>query len=56
MGELIKNPDEYNDPPRPFFEHIVALRSCLINAVIAWVTCCIVVGVFSPTVLACRGP
>ncbi len=52
MGELIKNPDEYNDPPRPFFEHIVALRSCLINAVIAWVTCCIVVGVFSPTVLA----
>ena len=52
MGELIKNPDEYNDPPRPFFEHIVALRSCLISAVLSWAICCVVVGVFSPTVLA----
>ena len=52
MVEFIKNPDEYNDPTRPFFEHIVALRSCLINAVLSWATCCIVVGVFSPTVLA----
>ena len=52
MAEFIKNPDEYNDPPRPFFEHIVALRSCLINAVLSWAACCIVVGVFSPTVLA----
>lgn len=48
---MIKNPDEYNDPPRPFFEHIVALRSCLINAVLAWALCCIFSGVFSPTVL-----
>ena len=48
---LIKNPDEYNDPPRPFFEHIVALRSCLINGLVAWAICCVVVGVFSPTVL-----
>ena len=52
MGTIIKNPDEYNDPPRPFFEHIVALRSCLINAVLSWALCCIVVGVFSPTVLS----
>ena len=52
MRPLIKNPDEYNDPPRPFFEHIVALRACLIQAVLAWVVCCIVVGVFSPLVLA----
>ena len=52
MGGLIKNPDEYNDPPRPFFEHIVALRSCLIWALLSWVICCIFVGVFSPTVLA----
>lgn len=51
MGSLIKNPDAYNDPPRPFLEHIQALRSCLINALLSWVTCCIVVGVFSPTVL-----
>ncbi len=48
---IIKDPDAYNDPPRPFFEHIVALRSCIMNAAIAWVICCIVVGVFSPTVL-----
>ena len=52
MRPLIKNPDEYNDPPRPFFEHIVALRAFLIHAVLAWVVCCIVVGVFSPLVLA----
>ena len=51
MGPLIKNPDAYNDPPRPFLEHIQALRSCLINALLSWVACCIVVGVFSPTVL-----
>jgi sec-independent protein translocase protein TatC len=48
---LIKDPDAYNDPPRPFFEHIVALRSCIMNAAVAWVICCIIVGVFSPTVL-----
>lgn len=48
---LIKNPDAYDDPPRPFFEHIVALRSCIMHAAIAWVVCCIIVGVFSPTVL-----
>ena len=51
MRPLLKNPDEYNDPPRPFFEHIVALRECLIHAVMAWAICCLVVGVFSPTVL-----
>jgi len=48
---IIKDPDAYNDPPRPFFEHIVALRSCIMNAAISWVICCIIVGVFSPTVL-----
>ena len=52
MRPLIKNPDEYNDPPRPFFEHIVALRACLIHSVLAWAICCIVVGVFSPLVLS----
>ena len=51
MRPLLKNPDEYNDPPRPFFEHIVALRECLIHAVLAWAICCILVGVFSPSVL-----
>ena len=48
---LIKNPDEYNDPPRPFFEHIVALRSCLVHSMVAWVVCCILAGVFSTEVI-----
>lgn len=48
---ILKDPDEYNDPPRPFFEHIVALRSCLIHAVLAWTTCCVIVGCFSPFVM-----
>ena len=52
MRPLIKNPDEYNDPPRPFLAHIVALRACLIHSVLAWAICCIVVGVFSPLVLS----
>jgi sec-independent protein translocase protein TatC len=52
MGGLIKNPDEYNDPPRPFMEHIAALRSCLVYALLSWVICCVCVGVFSPTVLS----
>ena len=51
MRPLLKNPDEYNDPPRPFFEHIVALRTCLIHAVLAWTICCVVAGVGSPKVL-----
>ena len=52
MSGLIKNPDEYIDPPRPFFEHIVALRSCLVRALLSWTLCCIFVGCFSPTVLS----
>lgn len=49
---LLKNPDAYDDPPRPFMEHIIALRSCLIHAVIAWGLCCIVAMIFSPRVMA----
>lgn len=52
MKPFIKNPDEYNDPPRPFLEHLTALRSCLIHAVLAWVCCGVVVGICSPHVLA----
>ncbi|MCL1920659.1 MAG: twin-arginine translocase subunit TatC [Kiritimatiellaeota bacterium] len=28
--------DEYNDPPRPFLEHLLELRACLINCATAW--------------------
>lgn len=48
---LLKDPDAVNDPPRPFFEHIIALRQCLMHAALAWVISCIIAGVFSPQVL-----
>ena len=51
IREILKNPDAVNDPPRPFFEHIVALRTCLIQAVSSWTLCCVVAAVFSPRVL-----
>jgi len=52
MRTLISNPDAYNDPPRPFFEHIVALRGCVIGSFTAWACCVVVAGVFSPHILA----
>ena len=51
IREILDNPDAVNDPPRPFFEHIVALRDCLLNAAISWVVCCVIAGVFSPQIL-----
>lgn len=48
---ILKDGDAVNDPPRPFMEHITALRDCLIHSVLAWAVCCIVAGVFSPKVL-----
>ncbi len=52
MRPLLNNPDEVNDPPRPFFEHIVALRSCLMNSALAWLACSVVAGVVSPKILS----
>ncbi len=52
MRPLLSNPDEVNDPPRPFFEHIVALRACLMNATLAWLICSVVAGVISPKILS----
>ena len=51
IREILHDPDAVNDPPRPFFEHIVALRDCLLHAAIAWVVCCVVAGVVSPQIL-----
>jgi len=36
-----KGQDEYNDPPRPFLEHLLELRACLIRCATAWLTCII---------------
>lgn len=43
--------EEAFDPPRPFMEHLLALRSCLIGAALWWLACCITAGIFSPTII-----
>ena len=49
---LIRNPDERNDPPRPLMEHLLALRDMLVYAAVAWVICAVIAGVFSPYILS----
>ena len=44
--------DDYNDPPRPFLEHLIDLRDCLLHCAVAWVLCLIVVVPFAPTITA----
>ncbi len=50
--ELLKNPDERNDPPRPLLEHLLALRDMLCFGAIAWAICVALAAVFSPQILA----
>ncbi|MCQ2368670.1 MAG: twin-arginine translocase subunit TatC [Kiritimatiellae bacterium] len=52
MIELIKNPNERHDPPRPLLEHLLALRDMLVFASIAWAISVIIAAIFSPQVLA----
>jgi len=49
---LIKNPDERNDPPRPLLEHLMALRDMILFAAVAWTVCAALAGVFSPQILS----
>jgi len=44
--------DEYNDPPRPFMEHLMDLRDCVIRCAVAWVVCEIAIVPFSRQILA----
>jgi len=37
-----KKQDEYNDPPRPFLEHLLELRTCLIHCATAWLVCIVI--------------
>lgn len=46
------NVDEYNDPPRPFMEHLYDLRDCLIRCVSAWLICVIAIIPAAPYVLS----
>ena len=49
---LIKNPDERNDPPRPLMEHLMALRDMLIFGAGAWVICATIAGFCTPWIMA----
>ena len=48
---LLKNPDERNDPPRPLMEHLMALRDMLIFAAVSWLVCAVAAGSCSPWIL-----
>ena len=43
--------DEYNDPPRPFLEHLVDLRDCAIKCAISWAVCSLFVVPFVPKIM-----
>lgn len=49
--EKVNPLDVRNDPPRPFFEHLCALRDCVIGMATSWVVCAIIAGVFAPQIL-----
>lgn len=51
-GDPAETGDEYNDPPRPFIEHLMELRDCIIKCAISWVICELVMIPFAPRVLA----
>ena len=42
--------DERNDPPRPFLEHIQALRDAVIGIAVSWIGCVIAAGCFAPRI------
>jgi sec-independent protein translocase protein TatC len=43
--------DEYNDPPRPFLEHLLDLRDCVIKCAISWVVCSLLIVPFIPKIM-----
>jgi sec-independent protein translocase protein TatC len=43
--------DEYNDPPRPFLEHLLDLRDCVIKCAISWVVCSLIMVPFVPKIM-----
>ena len=49
---LIKNPDERNDPPRPLLEHLLALRDMIVFAAGSWAVCATVAGLCTPWIMA----
>ena len=49
--DLIAEPAERNDPPRPLLEHLLALRDMLVFAAVSWACGVVVAGVFAPQIL-----
>ena len=49
---LIKNPDERNDPPRPLLEHLLALRDMIVFGAVAWVACATICAICTPWIMA----
>jgi sec-independent protein translocase protein TatC len=43
--------DDYNDPPRPFLEHLMDLRDCVIKCAISWVVCSLSIVPFIPKIM-----
>ncbi|MDA3926888.1 MAG: twin-arginine translocase subunit TatC [Kiritimatiellae bacterium] len=57
IGRFGKDPEsseesekDYNDPPRPFIEHLIELRTCVIRSFLAWFCCLLVIAPFSPMI------
>ncbi|MFA7173392.1 MAG: twin-arginine translocase subunit TatC [Kiritimatiellia bacterium] len=44
--------DDYNDPPRPFIEHLLELRTCVVRCFLAWFGCLVLIAPFSPKITA----
>ena len=42
--------DDYNDPPRPFIEHLIDLRNCLVECAVSWIVCEIAIVPFAPAI------
>ena len=42
--------DEYSDPPRPFIEHLIELRDCVIRCAVSWLLCEIAIVPFAPRI------
>ena len=49
---LIKNPGERNDPPRPLLEHLLALRDMIVFGAVAWVACATICAICTPWIMA----
>lgn len=49
--ELLKNPEERHDPPRPLIEHLTALRDMLAFAALWWALGVVAAGCFAPQIL-----